>query len=108
MSAAINLKRKMKSFIDTSARPIAARINSVSPGENLNPREVHVIMHLCPFETVPKGRLSPFCSMFSEEDVEIYEYAEDLEKSYNRRCAYIVPSPLTCSSSHCSSGIWVS
>jgi hypothetical protein len=57
---------------------------------------------LQPFETFARKRLSPLCSMFSEEDFEIYEYAGDLEKFYNRGCAYIVPSPLVCSSSHCS------
>ena len=102
--AAVNLKHKMKSLINTSA-PVAARLNSVAPGANLNPHDVHAIMHLCPFETVAKERLSLFYSMFFEEDVEIYQYVGDLEKFYNRGCACTVPSPLTCSSSRCSSGM---
>ena len=70
--AAVNLKHKMKSSIDTSARSIAARLNSVAPGANLNPT---ASMHLCPFETAVTEKLSSFYSMFSEEDFEIYEYA---------------------------------
>ena len=105
--ATVNLKHKMKSLINTSARPITACLNSVAPGMNLNPHEVHAIMHLCPFEIVANERLSLLYSMFSEEDVEIYEYAGDLEKFYNRGCAYIVPPPLTRSSSHCSLGMGV-
>ena len=93
--AAVNLKHKVKLFINTSARSTAARLNSVAPEANLNPHDVHAIMHLCPFKTSAKETLSPSCSMFSEEDVEIYEYAGDLEKFYNGGCVYIVPSPLT-------------
>ena len=92
--AAVNPKREMKSFINTAAQPIAARLNSVAPGANLGPRDVYAIMHLCPFETVAKETLSPFCSMFSEEDFEIYEYAGDLWKFYGRGYAYIALFPL--------------
>ena len=81
--AATNPKDEMKAFIDVAARPIAARLNSAAPGANLNPQDAYAIMHLCPFETVAKGELSPFCSLFSKEDFEIYEYAGDLEKFYN-------------------------
>ena len=97
----------MKSFINTSARPIAASLNSVTPGANPNPHDAHAVMHLCPLEAVAKEKLSPFCFMFSEEDFEICEYARDLEKFYNRRCGYIVPSPLTRTSSHCPLGMAV-
>ena len=82
----------MESLINTSAPPIAASLNSVTPGANPNPHDAHAVMHLCPLETVAKEKLSFFCSMFSEEDVEIYEYAGDLEKFYNRGYVYIVPS----------------
>jgi len=70
-------------FIDVAAKHIAARLNSAAPGANLDPQDAYAIMHLCPFETVAKGKLSRFCSLFSEEDFEIYEYAGDLEKFYN-------------------------
>ena len=73
----------MKAFINIAAAPIAARLNSVAPGANLDPLEVHAIMHICPFETAAKERPSPFCSIFTKQDFEIYEYASDLEKFYN-------------------------
>ena len=67
-------------FITTAAAPIATRVNLVAPGAS-------AIVPLCPFETVTKERLSPFCPMFSEEDFEIYEYTVSIEKFYNRRYA---------------------
>ena len=81
--AATGSKDEMMAFIDVAARRIAARLNSVAPGANLDPQDAYAIMHLCPFETVAKEKLSRFCSLFSEEDFDIYEYAGDLEKFYN-------------------------
>ena len=80
---AVNPKEEMKAFIDAAAQYIATRLNSAAPGANLNPQDAYAIMHLCPFETVAKEKPSPFCSLFSEEEFEIYEYAGDLEKFYN-------------------------
>jgi len=81
--AAASPRREMKAFINIAAKPIAARLNSVAPGANLDPQDVLAIMGICPFETVAKERFSPFCSIFTKEDFEIYEYAWDLEKFYN-------------------------
>lgn len=93
--AAVNPKHEMKTFIDIAVKPIAARLNSVAPGANLSPQDVHAIMHLCPFETVAKETHSPFCSIFTKEDFEIYEYAGDLEKFYNTGWASYTPPLLT-------------
>ena len=76
-------KDEMKSFLDVAAQPIAARLNSAAPGSNLDPQDAYALMHLCPLETVAKEKRSPFCSLFSEEDREIYEYAGDLVKFYS-------------------------
>jgi len=84
-------KDELNAFVDVAAQHIAARLNSIAPGASLNPRDVYAIMHLCPFDTIVKERLSPFCSLFSEEDFEIYEYAGDLEKFYNTGCAPCLP-----------------
>jgi len=65
---------EMKAFIDVAARHIAARLNSAAPGANLDPQDAYAIMHLCPFETVAKEKLSPFCPLFSGKDFQIYEY----------------------------------
>ncbi|KAF9645613.1 phosphoglycerate mutase-like protein [Thelephora ganbajun] len=81
--AAASSRGETEAFIDVAAQHITARLNSAAPGANLKPRDVYAIMHLCPFDTVAKERLSPFCPIFSKEDFEIYEYAGDLEKFYN-------------------------
>lgn len=73
----------MNAFIDLAVQPVADRLNSAAPGANLDPQDAYAVMHLCPFETVAKEKLSPFCFLFPTEDFEIYEYAGDLEKFYN-------------------------
>ncbi|KAF9778341.1 phytase [Thelephora terrestris] len=80
--AGANLRRESQAFIDIAVESVAARLNSVAPGANLVPQDVYAIMHLCPFETVAKEELSPFCSVFSRSDFKLYEYAWDLEKFY--------------------------
>ena len=81
--AAVNTRVQVRGFIDISAKDIAARLNSRAPGVNLTARDSYAIMHLCPFDTVAREAISPFCGLFSEKDFEIYEYAGDLEKFYN-------------------------
>jgi hypothetical protein len=88
--AAVNTKTQVKGFVDIAVKAIAARFNSGAPGVNLTAQDAYAIMHLCPFDTVAKEVISPFCSLFSEEDFEIYEYAGDLEKFYNT--GYILQS----------------
>ena len=89
--AAVNTKSEVKGFLDITARYIAARLNSGAPGANLTAQDAYAIMHLCPFDTVAKEAISPFCGLFSEEDFEVYEYAGDLEKFYNTGYAYVGP-----------------
>lgn len=81
--AAVNTGTQVKTFVDIAVKDIAARLNSCALGVNLTAQDAYAIMHLCPFDTVAKEAVSPFCSLFSEEDFEIYEYAGDLEKFYN-------------------------
>ena len=73
-------------FLNIFAKPIATRLNSVAPGANLDPQDVYAIMHLCPFETIAKEALGPFCFVFSREYFQVYEYAWDLEKFYYTGC----------------------
>lgn len=89
--AATNTKTQVNRFVDIAVESIAARLNSGAPGANLTAQDAYAIMHLCPFETVAREAVSPFCSLFSEDDFEIYEYAGDLEKFYNT--GYASPSP---------------
>lgn len=94
-------KGEMKTFVDIAFQKIAARLNSAAPGANLDPQDTLAIMHLCPFESVANEELSPFCNLFSKDDLEIYEYAADLEKFYNTgyvlRSPYAGAPPIVCS-----------
>ena len=81
--AAVNTKAQVREFIDIAATNVAARLNSDAPGANLTAQDAYAVMHMCPFDTVAKETISPFCDLFSKEDFEIYEYAGDLEKFYN-------------------------
>lgn len=80
--AAVNTKAQAKGFVDIAANGIATRLNLGAPGANLTSQDAYTIMHLCPFDTVARDAVSPFCGIFSEEDFEVYEYAGDLEKFY--------------------------
>lgn len=70
---------------------VVARLYSVALGADLNPQDSFTIMHLCLFETPDKEKLSPFCSLFSKEDLESYEYAGDLEKFYTPGTDHTLP-----------------
>ena len=39
-------------------------------------------MSLCPFETLAKEKKSPFCDLFSLDELDGYEYEQDLSKYY--------------------------
>lgn len=62
---------------------IAARLNVQAPGANLTPTDVYNLMTLCPFETVAKNSLSPFCALFTSAEFQQFEYSGDLDKYYN-------------------------
>lgn len=81
--AAVNTKTQVNEFVDMAAKDIATRLNSGAQGANLTARDAYALMHMCPFDTVAKEAVSPFCGLFSQEDFDIYEYAGDLEKFYN-------------------------
>lgn len=85
--AAVNANTQVKEFVDIAARGIAARLNSCAPGANLTAQEAYAIMHMCPFDTVAKEAISPFCDLFSQEEFQMYEYAGDLQKFYHTGCA---------------------
>jgi len=60
------------------ATPIRDRLNSELPGANLSLIQTVYMMDLCPFNTVASdtGAISPFCSLFSEEEWHQYNYYE--------------------------------
>ena len=73
-----------KSWQDIFVPNIAARLNSNLPGANLTKNEVISFMDLCPFTTVASnmGQISPFCSIFTEEEWHQYDYYQSLGKYY--------------------------
>ena len=61
---------------------IVARLNRDAPGAKLNVTHVFGLLAMCPFESVAKEVLSPFCALFDDEDFRAFEYYGDLEKFY--------------------------
>ncbi|KAI0693629.1 acid phosphatase [Cerioporus squamosus] len=74
--------REIGIWLSIFGPPIAARLNKAAPGARLNATHVFHLLAMCPFESVAKGTMSPFCSMFSEDDFRAFEYYGDLEKYY--------------------------
>lgn len=67
-----------KEWANIFAAPIRDRVNSELPGANLTTIQTVYLMDLCPFNTVASntGAVSPFCSLFSEEEWHQYNYYE--------------------------------
>lgn len=63
--------------------PIRSRLNAkIRGGFNFTQWDVSIIPYLCGFETQITGRRSPFCDIYTEEEVRQYEYAQDLRYWY--------------------------
>lgn len=63
--------------------PIVSRLNSEIKGNfNFTQSEVSIIPYLCGFESQITGKRSPFCDIFTEEEILQYEYAQDLRYWY--------------------------
>lgn len=73
-------------FLEGFAPAILDRFEENLPGVNLSAMDVLYIMDLCPFETVAKtpdaSELSPFCSLFTQEEWKHYDYYQSLGKYY--------------------------
>jgi acid phosphatase len=63
--------------------PIVARLNAEINGNfNFSQSEVSIMPYLCGFESQITGKRSPFCEIFTEEEILQYEYAQDLRYWY--------------------------
>lgn len=73
-----------KTWASVFVPAIQNRLNSDLQGANLTQTEVIYVMDLCPFNTVASnnGTISPFCSLFTEEEWHQYNYYETLNKYY--------------------------
>lgn len=70
-------------FANVFVPPIAARLNKALAPTVLNIVETIYIMDLCPFDTVadPKGAISPFCHLFTQNEWHQYSYYQTLGNS---------------------------
>ncbi|KIX07340.1 uncharacterized protein Z518_01993 [Rhinocladiella mackenziei CBS 650.93] len=63
--------------------PIAARLNKLIRGSlNLTASDVSNFPYLCGFESQIMRSVSPFCDVFTEEEIMQYEYRQDLRYWY--------------------------
>ncbi|KAI0629941.1 acid phosphatase [Trametes polyzona] len=74
--------RETNIWLSHFAPPIAKRLLKGAPGANLSNMDIFNLLAMCPFETVAEETMSPFCSMFTEDDFRAFEYHGDLEKYY--------------------------
>ena len=81
--------REIGIWLSIFGPPISARLNKAAPGANLNATHVLHLLAMCPFESVAKETMSPFCAMFNEDDFRAFEYYGDLEKYYRTGCVAV-------------------
>lgn len=63
--------------------PIQKRLNKQIKGDfQFTEADVSIIPYLCGFETQITGTRSPWCSIFTEDEILQYEYAQDLRYWY--------------------------
>lgn len=63
---------------------IQDRFNNEMLGANLTEDDVLIMMQMCPFDTVahPRGHVSPFCNLLTENEWREYNQYESVEKYY--------------------------
>ncbi|KAI9712660.1 MAG: hypothetical protein M1820_001281 [Bogoriella megaspora] len=63
--------------------PITERVNGMIQGNlTFTDDDVSIFPYLCGFETQITGRPSPWCNIFTQAELEQYEYAQDLRYYY--------------------------
>lgn len=69
-------------WADIYLPPIADRINTLLTGLEFNTSDVNIFPYLCGYETQITGTRSPWCSVFTEQEIAAYEYAQDIRYWY--------------------------
>lgn len=69
-------------WADIYLPPIVTRINKLLNGLQFNTSDVVLFPYLCGFETPITGKRSPWCNVFTEEEILQYEYAQDIRYWY--------------------------
>jgi len=63
--------------------PITARLNALLSGNlTLAASDVSIFPYLCGFESQITGKLSPWCGVFTDDELKQYEYRQDLRYYY--------------------------
>jgi acid phosphatase len=62
--------------------PIVERINKRLSGLTFNTSDINIFPYLCGFETQITGKRSPWCDVFTEDEILQYEYAQDIRYYY--------------------------
>jgi acid phosphatase len=63
--------------------PVTARINAMISGNlTFTTSDVSIFPYLCGFESQITGNLSPWCGVFTDEELKQYEYRQDLRYFY--------------------------
>ncbi|CZT06049.1 related to 3-phytase B precursor [Rhynchosporium graminicola] len=74
---------------------ITARLNALITGDlKFTDNEVFLFPYLCGFESQITGTLSPFCSIFTDDELKQYEYAQDLRYYYGVGPGMDLPSKM--------------
>lgn len=74
---------QINAWQDIYVPPIQQRLNrEISGGFQFTESDIEIIPYLCGFETQIAGSISPYCSIFSEDEILAYEYAQDLRYWY--------------------------
>ncbi|THV48078.1 hypothetical protein BGAL_0269g00040 [Botrytis galanthina] len=75
--------------------PIHARLQSLINGNlNFSTTDVSIMPYLCGFESQITGTLSPWCGVFTDEELKQYEYAQDLRYYYGTGPGVDLPSKM--------------
>ena len=70
-------------WANTYLPPITARINALLQGNlTFTTTDVSLFPYLCGFETPVLGYLSPWCNIFTDDELREYEYAQDIRYYY--------------------------
>ena len=70
------------------------RINSMVDGVEFDESDVLSMPYLCGFESQITGRLSPWCGVFTDEELRYYEYSQDLNYYYGTGPGSTNPAPV--------------
>lgn len=74
--------RQLTAFRSTYLPAISARLATANPNLRFTDGEVDTMQEICGFETIALGTISPWCSVFTREEIESFEYARDLLHYY--------------------------